>query len=232
MIILGRKSMCNIDGINPDYLKRVVINEGGETKWAIKDRNRQCTPYFTNEFKCYKYNDRSFMFVGEVDGRRDIYCVVGYKGKDENFFFKADTNGDVNHIEPLDDEERLFIVKTGRGSYLFDSLLFERKSDLFDSLFPLGKNLVFRKDLLHNDKVYSFYGEVRQNGTFRRNIIYGDEDIGFLTPKCKDPKGNFEIIDEFKLEEEIEDLERKRGVNLKKKLKTLFKLNLDSDEDL
>lgn len=226
MITQGRKSICSIDGIDQEYLKRIVIQEDDQCKWSIVSKGRQQTPFFTNEFNYYVYNDRSFMFLGEVDGKKDIYCVVGYNKKDVDFLYKSDTDGDVDYIQKLD--ERRYLVKTSRGAFLFDSLLFGRVSDTFDSLFPIDNHLVFRKTLTHNDMVYTFYGELKLDGTIKRNIYDEADNLSFMTPKTKDPEGDFEIIDEDKLEEEIEDLERKRGRSFKTKMKTLFKINLES----
>ena len=230
MIIHGSKSISNIEGINPDYLKLVTIVEDDTVKWAIRDRNKQQTPFFTNGFNCYVYNDRSLMFIGETEDRRDIYCVVGYKNKDEKFLFRADTDGDLIYLQNLND--RLFIAKTDRGSYLFDALLFQRKSDLFDSIFTLENRLVFRKNFVHSDKTFTFYGELRLDGTLKRNIYDETDDVNFMTPKATDPSGDFEIIDEFALEEKIEEIEKKTGKKVMSKVLTLFKLNLEEDKDV
>ena len=53
-----------------------------------------------------------------------------------------------------------------------------------------------------------------------------------MTPKATDPSGDFEIIDEFALEEKIEEIEKKTGKKVMSKVLTLFKLNLEEDKDV
>ncbi len=221
------ESISNIEGIDPDYLKLVTIVEDDTVKWAIRDRNNQQTPFFTNSFVYYPFTGRSFMFVGEIEGKRDIYYALGNKKKGEEFLVKADTNGDINYLQNLNN--RLFIAKTDRGSFLFDALLIQRKSDLFDSIFTLDNRLVFRKNFVHSDKTFTFYGELRPDGTLKRNVYDETDDVNFMTPKTTDPSGDFEIIDEFALEEQIEEIEKKSGKKVMTKVRTLFKLNLETE---
>ena len=58
------------------------------------------------------------------------------------------------------------------------------------------------------------------------------DDVNFMTPKATDPSGDFEIIDEFALEEKIEEIEKKTGKKVMSKVLTLFKLNLEEDKDV
>ena len=66
----------NIDGIDPELLTRVVIEDrDGNTRWAIKNSFGKITPFFSNGFHKFAYGKTSFLFIGEKDGINGLYSV-------------------------------------------------------------------------------------------------------------------------------------------------------------
>ena len=216
-----------IEGINKDLIKMVVYDDGKSTKWAIKNRYGKTTQFFDNSFYMIRYNDSAFLFIGETNGKREIYGVTGTLSKDEPLYNKIDLPGDLIYLEELNDYN--FIVTTDKGEYLFNAVTLKQSSDIFNSLATYNNRLVFRKDINHDGNVYSYFGQVSLDGSIR-DFLYDDKNDLFTTvPLVEDKKSSFDIIDENKLESELDKITKKTKIFKKSKMNILFRLNMNKE---
>ena len=219
-----RITVTNIVGINPDVLKMITIDNGRGRLWAITNKFNQITPFFENVPYMDIFDDKNMLIIGQIKGNKKIYHVHDTDRKEDNFCVSSSTIGDVVYLNNLD--KNVAILTTDKGEYLFDKQTLKPKSDIFSSIAFLDNRLIFTKVMSHDGRDTHYYGDVNKEGKVGR-FIYDEENDDFIvTPILEDSNKDYDIIDEFKLDEIYNDISLKRASMKKAKLKILSRLNM------
>ena len=99
----------------------------------------------------------------------------------------------------------------------------------WEPLATYNNRLVFRKDINHDGNVYSYFRQVSLDGSIR-DFLHDDKNGLFTTvPLVEDNKSSFDIIDENKLESELDKITKKTKIFKKSKMNILFRLNMNKE---
>ena len=220
----GKMIVSNIDGINSDYLQMVTIEENNNnTKWAIKNKFGDVTPFFENVPYLLAYNDQSLLLIGEKEGHKDIYVAYDTNSRGKDFYYKEKTIGEVLYLKELDND--VCILTTDKGEYLLSRSTLGQRSDLFNSIAYLDNRLIFKKVISYDGRDNAYYGEVDKNGKIG-NYLYDEENDIFITTPLYEVKENcFDLLDEDKLEEILAKNYDTKSKIKKSKIKMLTRMN-------
>jgi len=217
-------TMSNIENISPDLLQMITLENDNMKKWAIKNKFNQMTPLFENVPYIVPYDDKSLLLIGQINGIKKIYQVRDVNSKNECMYRCANTKGNLVYLNDID--ENVSILTTDRGECLFDKATLKPKSDIFDSIAFLNNRLIFTKVMSHDGRDNHYYGDVNKDGVIGK-YLYDEESDDFInTPIIRLNNKNYDVIDEFKLDEILSKRSANRTSVKKAKLKILSRLNM------
>lgn len=219
----GKMIVSGIDGINSNYLQMVTIEEGLSSRWAIKNKYGDVTPFFENVPYISVYNDECLLFIGEKDGHKDIYVAYDVDSRDKDFYYKEKTIGDLLYLKELDKD--VCIITTDKGEYLLDRSTLGQRSDLFNSIAFLDNRLIFKKVISYDGRDNAYFGEVDKNGKIGDYLYDEENDIFISTPLYEVKENSFDLIDEDKLEEILAKHCDTKSKIKKEKIKMLSRMN-------
>ena len=161
-------TVTEIEGVNPNLLKMITLENENVRKWAIINKFKKLTPLFENVPFILPCEDDRLLLIGQTNGCKKIYSVKDTENKYEVFFAVANTVGNVVYLNDID--KNVAILTTDRGEYLFDKDTLKQKSDVFSSIAFLDNRLIFTKVMNHDGRDSHYYGDVNKEGKIGPNI--------------------------------------------------------------
>lgn len=212
----------DIPKIANNKLKKIIVYDGNNEKWAIKDSYNNLTPFFTNETDIIVKNKNYCIFVGENEDGKYLYFASSANSRQSTIYGKVDNIKNIYKIENLErDFQNILVYNNDNQVCLFDITTFEQKSDYFKRLYYSDYKLLFVKEVQVFDEVREYYGLVDESGKISRFIYDNYLDSYKKTPLLKKQE-KYDIIDEEILKEEIKrtKIVEKSEEKIKKLIKT------------
>ena len=215
--------ITDIPGVEKGVLKLITMENVGVKKWMIKNKFGKTTPLFENVPYIIPNGKNSVFIIGELSGEKYIYTVHDTEIPEDNFYTRAITLGNVIYFDELDNQ--IGILTTDRGECLFDKKTIKQKSDIFNNIAFLDNRLIFTKVMTQDGCESVFYGDVNKEGIIGK-YLYDEENDNFIATPIFNHNASFDVIDEFKLDEILNGLRKKKSSVKKAKLKILSRLNM------
>ena len=215
--------ITDLPTVDKGVLQLVTMENVGVKKWMIRNKFGKTTPLFENVPYIIPNGKNSIFLIGELNGEKYIYSAHDTDIKSEGFYKRAITLGNVIYFNELDNN--LGILTTDRGEYLLDKKSLKQKSDLFNTIAFLDNRLIFTKVMTHDGRESHYYGDVNKDGEIGK-FIYDDENDDFIVTPLASIEKEYDVIDEFKLDEILCKISEKKASEKKTKLKILSRLNM------
>jgi len=224
-----------IKGIDPNKLKKVIIEDSNKRRWAIKDNFNNTTPFFKNESSIITkpQYDNLCVFVGEKDGVRSIYYAAPANSRESSIYGKVDFEKRINRLHNLENDDQNILVylqgRHGEEVCLFNVDKLKLTSDTFDALY-VGKGVpnkshVFMKmvELYGEKRMYA--GMVDENGKIGPFLYDMFHKYHRVTPIVTTEAG-YDLLDVKSIKEELSKEITSYSFNIDKNdLESLIKLN-------